>query len=47
MFRLRFFTDAAARTKKGQPAQSTTGVPKSIWIQFDSCCPRRWFRLVR
>ena len=36
MFRLRFFTDATARTKNGQPAHSTTGVPSSSCIQFDS-----------
>ena len=37
MFRLRFFSDAHARTKNGQPAHSTTGVPKSSWIQFEVC----------
>lgn len=47
MLRLRCFTEAAARTKNGQPAQITTGVPSTNWIQFDSDCPSRWFRLVR
>ena len=37
MFRLRFFTDATARTKNGQPAHSTTGVPSSSWTQFEVC----------
>ena len=31
--------DATARTKKGKPAQSTTGVPSSSCIQFDICWP--------
>ncbi len=47
MFRLRFFTDATARTKNGQPAHSTTGVPSTSWIQFDCCWPTRWLRFVR
>ncbi|MEO6745280.1 MAG: hypothetical protein ABIN08_12420 [Caldimonas sp.] len=37
MFKLRFFSDDTARTKKGQPAQRTTGVPSRSWIQFESC----------
>jgi hypothetical protein len=37
MFRLRFFTDANARTKNDQPAHSATGLPSSNWIQFEVC----------
>ena len=44
MFRLRFFTDATARMKNGQPAQSTTGVPSSSCTQFEVCCAMRWWR---
>ena len=36
MLRLRFAIDCQPRTKKGQPAQSTTGVPNSSWSQFEA-----------
>ena len=36
MLRLRVSSDCQPRTKNGQPAQSTTGVAKANWIQFDN-----------
>ena len=36
MFRLRLTTDCQPRTKKGRPAQSTTGVAKSSCSQFEA-----------
>ena len=36
MLRLRVRSDCAPRTKNGQPAQSTTGVASTNWIQFDT-----------
>ena len=36
MFRLRVTSDCQPRTKKGQPAQRTTGVANTSWIQFDN-----------
>src|SRR5438309_218966 len=36
MLRLRVTSDCQPRTKNGQPAQTTTGVAKTSWIQFDS-----------
>jgi hypothetical protein len=35
IFRLRVSNDCQPRTKNGQPAHSTTGVAKIIWIQFE------------
>ncbi|MDF2766197.1 MAG: hypothetical protein K0S81_3191 [Rhodospirillales bacterium] len=40
MLRLRVRSECQARTKKGQPAQSTTGVAKSICSQLPVCLPR-------
>jgi hypothetical protein len=47
MFKLRFFTDASARTKNGHPAHSTTGVARTIWIQFEVDGFRYWCRSSR
>ncbi len=35
MLRLRVTTDCQPLTKNGQPAQRTTGVAKTSWIQLD------------
>ncbi len=35
MFKLRVSSDCQPRTKNDQPAQSTTGVARIIWIQFE------------
>src|ERR1700730_1534458 len=48
MLRLRVTSDCQPRTKNGHPAQSTTGVVNTNWIQFDSVGstqlwpPTRW-----
>ena len=47
MFRLRLRTDATARTKKGHPAHSTTGVPSSSCTQFEVCGAMSWWMLKR
>jgi hypothetical protein len=47
MLRLRFFTEAQPRTRKGQPAHRTTGVPNNICTQFDACWLRRLCRSMR
>ena len=41
MLRLRETRDSQPRSKNGQPAQSTTGVASSIWIQLEVV---RWMR---
>lgn len=41
MFRLRLTIDCQPRSKKGHPAQSTTGVARASCIQFEVCGPRR------
>jgi hypothetical protein len=43
MLRLRFFTEATARVKNGQPAHRTTGVPSNNCTQFEVCCAMRWW----
>ena len=43
MFKLRFTTDCQPRTSNGQPAHSTTGVPKRSWSQFAVCAPSTWW----
>ena len=37
MLRLRLATDATPRSKNGHPAQRTTGVARTSWIQFSAC----------
>ena len=44
MLRLRLTIERQPRSKNGQPAQSTTGVASTSWIQFDVCCPSRCVR---
>ena len=39
MLRLRFTRLCQPRTKNGQPAHSTTGVPSASWIQLPTCGP--------
>jgi hypothetical protein len=41
MLRLRFRTDAQARSKKGQPLHSTTGVANTNCTQRDTAIPSK------
>ena len=47
MFKWRVTRDCQPRSKKGQPAQITTGVARTICIQFDVCGPSSICRFVR
>jgi hypothetical protein len=48
MLRLFAFSEAQPRTKKGQPAHSTTGAASAIWTKFEAwrpigrIMPARW-----
>ena len=41
MLRWRVASERHPRTKNGQPAQSTTGVARAIWIQIDNLAGTR------